>query len=83
MPQALRKTLGQHIRLARAQRRWSQEALALTAGLNRSHVGAIERGEVSVEIDTLAKLATALETTPGQLLDGHTLPSAYTESERN
>lgn len=70
MPQAIRKTLGQHIHVARAKRRWSQEALALSVGLNRTHVGTIERGEVSVAVDTLAKIATALELTPGQLLDG-------------
>ncbi len=68
--QTLRQTLGNQIRLARVMRRWSQEALALSAGLHRTHIGAIERGEVSPEIDTIEKIATALGLKIWQLLKG-------------
>ena len=68
--QTYRQTLGNQIRLARVMRRWSQEALALSAGLHRTHIGAIERGEVSPEIDTVEKIATALGLKLWQLFKG-------------
>ena len=68
--QTYRYTLGDQIRLARAMRRWSQEALALSAGLHHTHIGAIERGEVSPEIDTVEKIADALGLKIWQLFKG-------------
>jgi transcriptional regulator with XRE-family HTH domain len=37
----------------------SQEALALAAGLDRSYVSGLERGEFNVSVVALAKLARA------------------------
>ena len=53
--------LGEAIRRARKQRGVSQEKLALIAGVDRSYVGRIERGDNNVAILTLLKLAQALE----------------------
>jgi transcriptional regulator with XRE-family HTH domain len=53
--------LGEAIRLARKQRGVSQEKLALIAGVDRSYVGRIERGDNNVAILTLLKLAQALD----------------------
>ncbi len=72
--QTLRQTLGNQIRLARVMRRWSQEALAFNAGLHRTHIGAIERGEVSPEIDTVEKIAKALGLQIWQLFKGDITP---------
>ena len=52
--------LGRVIRLERERRRLSQEALSELAGMNRSFVGEIERGEATPTIVTLQKLADAL-----------------------
>lgn len=44
-------------------RRWkeiSQEALALGANISRNYVGEIERGERSVSIDVMGKIADTL-----------------------
>ncbi len=68
--QTYRQTLGDQIRLARAMRRWLQEALALSAGLHRTHIGAIEHGEVSPEIGTVEKIAKALGLQIWQLFKG-------------
>jgi len=54
--------LGQRIRLLRRAKGFTQEGLADTSGLNRSHLGEIERGEVDVTIATLARIGMALET---------------------
>lgn len=48
----------------------SQEALAAKAGICVSYVSMLERGQRSPPLDTLEKLAGALETTPVQLLKG-------------
>lgn len=60
--------LGDAIRSARAERELSQEALADTAHIDRSHMGKIERGERNVTILNLAKIAKALGVEPSGLL---------------
>lgn len=46
----------------------SQEALADAAGLDRSHMGKIERGERNVTLLNVIRLATALDCKPSDLL---------------
>jgi transcriptional regulator with XRE-family HTH domain len=53
--------LGEAIRHARKQQGVSQEKLALIAGVDRSYVGRIERGDNNIAILTLLKLAQALD----------------------
>jgi transcriptional regulator with XRE-family HTH domain len=48
----------------------SQEQLAFAAGLHRTEVGMLERGVRMARIDTLAKLAGALDVTPNDLMAG-------------
>ena len=52
--------LGQRIRARRAQLGMSQEGLAHEAGLDRSYVGRIERGEHNLTFVSLVKLARAM-----------------------
>ena len=59
----LRFIVGRRIRLIRQQRGWSQEVLAELASLNRTYVGAVERGEHNIGIDNIERLALALEIT--------------------
>lgn len=54
------KKIGMNIRLQRVKRGISQEKLADIAGLARSTMGIIERGEQSSSAQTLAKVANAL-----------------------
>jgi len=58
--------------LARCRKRagMSQDDLAVRASLHRTHIGMMERGTRTVRIDTLIKLATALDVEPADLLDG-------------
>ena len=48
----------------------TQEDLSLRAGLNRIHVGLIERGARVPSLDTVYKLAGGLGVRPGELVDG-------------
>lgn len=60
--------LGDNIRYLRILRRWSQEALGLEAGLNRTLIGAIERAEVNTSIGTVEKVAQAFGLSVTELL---------------
>lgn len=57
-----------NIRRLRQAKGMSQEDLAETAGLHRTYVGAIERSERNITIQTLAAFSSALETTIQELL---------------
>lgn len=52
--------LGQRIRAARREIGMSQERLAHEAGLDRSYVGRVERGEHNLTFISLVKIARAL-----------------------
>ncbi len=63
----LRK-LGEAIRAARLGRGLSQEALADASGIDRSHMGKIERGERNVSVLNAIRVAEALETSLASLM---------------
>jgi transcriptional regulator with XRE-family HTH domain len=48
----------------------SQESLADECGLHRTYIGAIERGERNITINTLAKIADALGCSVVDLIGG-------------
>lgn len=50
-----------NIRLLRTKKGLAQDRLAEEAGLDRSYMGMIERGESAATITTLLKLAKALD----------------------
>jgi ribosome-binding protein aMBF1 (putative translation factor) len=60
--------LGVAIRAARLGMGLSQEALAVDAGLDRSYMGGIERGEHNLTAMNLVKISTALQLKPSELL---------------
>ena len=70
----LAKTLQQifagNLRRERLARGWSQRVLADQAGLTRTHVGSVERGEHSTTINTIEALAKALGVEPVELMRG-------------
>lgn len=69
----LLRRLGLHIRRLRLEKGVSQEGLADLAGLDRTYVGGIERGERNPTVKNIDKLARALEVSIKDLLD---LPDA-------
>ncbi len=52
---------GQAVRAARMSREISQEVLADQAGIDRSYIGGIERGEHNVALINIEKIAKALD----------------------
>ena len=57
----INRKIGIRIRVARLDKKISQEKLAEYADVNRNTIGSIERGEISPTIETLYKIATALD----------------------
>ena len=68
IPTRIRTVLAQKMRFLRFTRGWSQEVLAELAGLHRTYISQIERGQVNVSIDNLEKLANAFELPVPELL---------------
>jgi transcriptional regulator with XRE-family HTH domain len=60
--------LAQNLRLERQRIGISQEHLADLAGLHRTYVGSVERGERNISIDNIERLAAALDLQPYDLL---------------
>ena len=60
--------LGRNVRLKRRAADLSQEEFAELCGLHRTYVGGIERGERNVTLNTVAKLAAALNVEAPELL---------------
>lgn len=52
---------GEAVRKARAEQGVSQEELALRSGIDRSYLGAIERGEQNAGLLHLIRIAAALQ----------------------
>lgn len=63
-----RLILSQNLRRERERRGFSQEHLADLAGLHRTYVGSVERGERNVSVDNIERLAAALGLEPSDLL---------------
>lgn len=73
-PQSDPKLLfGQRLREIRTERGFTQETLALEAGLDRSYIGGVERGERNISLVNICVLATTLRVRPKDLLDSPTL----------
>jgi transcriptional regulator with XRE-family HTH domain len=60
--------LANNLRRLRKAKGLSQDALAFEAGINRTYIGGVERGERNVSLDNIVRLAAALGTNPAELL---------------
>ena len=64
-----RVAFGVRLRSMREAQGHSQESFAQLAGLHRTYVGAVERGERNVSLDAIWRLADGLATTPAAFFD--------------
>ena len=65
----LPKHFGDAVRELRKTSGLSQMALAEKAGLSLNYVGEVERGEKLVSLETIVRLAKALDVSGGELLN--------------
>lgn len=61
------KQLGKRIRRFRREQKLSQEELAYKAGIHRTYMGKIERGESNPPVHTVSKIAKALRISISEL----------------
>jgi transcriptional regulator with XRE-family HTH domain len=62
--------IGRNVFMARRRAGFSQEELGALAGLHRTEVSMVEKGERLPRVDTLLKLAAALAAPVGELVAG-------------
>lgn len=64
----LRERVGLNLKKIRHARGLSQEALSFEAGLDRGYIGMIENAKYSLSMDTLEKIAVALDVDPDEIV---------------
>lgn len=62
------EVLGKKIKLLRIEKDFTQLDLSFNAGINRTYLGKIERGEVNLTIDKLNDISIALGCKPSEVL---------------
>lgn len=65
----IKPAFGQALRQRRARKRLTQEKVALDSGLSLRYVQDLEAGNKMASINTVFRLARALETSPSALLN--------------
>lgn len=63
------KRFGRRVRELRERMGVSQEALATRAGIHRTYMGGVERGERNISLKNIIRLAEALKVRPQNLFD--------------
>lgn len=67
-PASAQQALGQAIRVRRKELGYSQEGFAHICGLDRSHMGQIERGKSNITLGVLRQIASKLKLKPSEVL---------------
>lgn len=65
----LHQAIGRRVRELRTAQGLTQERLAALAGVHRTFVGKVERGESATTVDTIGVLCHALDTTLARFFD--------------
>lgn len=63
------KLIGQRIRNYRSQQKLSQEKLAELSGCHPTYIGQVERGEKNATLESIEKIASALNVPLSQLFE--------------
>ena len=63
------KLIGQRIRNYRTQQKLSQEKLAELSGCHHTYIGQVERGEKNATLESIEKIASALNIPLAQLFE--------------
>ncbi len=61
---------GERVRAARLKQVLTQEELAYASGLHPTYVSSVERGQRNISLVNIVRLASALQSDPGDLMHG-------------
>ncbi|QNN23003.1 helix-turn-helix transcriptional regulator [Planctomycetales bacterium ZRK34] len=65
----IKQKFGDHLRSLRSNAALTQEQLAQRAGLDRSYIGSVERGERNISLENMERLSKALRLPVSRLLE--------------
>lgn len=69
IPSAAAAHIGAQIADVRRRRGYTQDQLAVLSGIDSSNIRSYESGRAMLSVLTLVRISTALEVTPGTLID--------------
>ena len=68
------RVFGERVRARRIELGLSQEAAAVRCGIHWTQLGKVERGQRSLRLETIVKIAGGLDVDPGALVGGLPAP---------
>lgn len=68
LSEEIARAFGEKLTAARAKAGLTQEELGHRCGINRAHIGELERGNVDIRLSSLVRVAGALGLTPCDLM---------------
>jgi transcriptional regulator with XRE-family HTH domain len=68
------RVFGERVRERRLELGLSQEAAAVRCGIHWTQLGKVERGQRSLRLETIVKIASGLDTDPAALVSRLPLP---------
>lgn len=69
------REFGERVRQRRLKLGLSQEAAAVRCGIHWTQLGKVERGQRSLRLETILKIAAGLDIEPGTLVNGLPTPT--------
>jgi transcriptional regulator with XRE-family HTH domain len=72
---ATTRVFGERVRARRLELALSQEAAAVRCAIHWTQLGKVERGQRSLRLETIVKIAAGLEIEPGKLVNGLPTPT--------
>ncbi|MBB4856668.1 transcriptional regulator with XRE-family HTH domain [Mycobacteroides chelonae] len=73
------RVFGERLRAARERMGLSQEAAAQRCGIHWTQLGKVERGQRSLRLETIVKLAAGLQLDAGELVNGLPVPEGSSD----
>lgn len=70
------RVFGERVRDRRTALDLSQEAAAVRCGIHWTQLGKVERGQRSLRLETIVKIAAGLEIDPGELVSELPMPQS-------
>lgn len=68
------QVFGERVRIRRQALHLSQEAAAVRCGIHWTQLGKVERGQRSLRLETIVKIADGLDIDAGKLVSGLPIP---------